>query len=449
MIGYILLATSILLYIINSKKWSLLLFLSFVSKGFCFLPDEIIGVKNLDLAFIYTFVVILFSLFTKDKIVQNKWLTLFILLLFCFLLCSAFFSHFYYSFSALQILQGGRHLFLFLGYFIIIRQKRDDLLWLIKIVYVLTVISSILYAIQVVTGWGVLPYGEAIMDEITGVWRYYNSPLYLPLCIYITIFAPNLIKIPMKKVWLVVMIIAQILTLGRLEIATTLFIVIIGFLFQRKPSTIIASVIILFILSFPMSDLLISRYTSETYNSESDIETIFNGGFKEMATGDRKIEGTLSYRFAWVYERYLYLKDRPFAEKMFGLGMISDSQYDLVLQRYNFRTGLINQESNEPTQLETPDIAYGNLLTKYGYLGSIILLAILCYMIFYSYAYRNDNPYYFILFLLMTGYMIRSLSGSIISSTSNLIMPFILFTLALKNQILINSVRTCTPSCSL
>lgn len=55
MIGLILLFISILLYMnVKTRKYSILLFISFSYSGLRVLTDEVIGLKNIDIAIIYT-----------------------------------------------------------------------------------------------------------------------------------------------------------------------------------------------------------------------------------------------------------------------------------------------------------------------------------------------------------------------------------------------------------
>ena len=57
MIGYILLALGLILYLLELRKLSLFIFATFMLKGWRVLTDEVLEVKNYDLAFIFIFVV--------------------------------------------------------------------------------------------------------------------------------------------------------------------------------------------------------------------------------------------------------------------------------------------------------------------------------------------------------------------------------------------------------
>ena len=112
-------------------------------------------------------------------------------------------------------------------------------------------------------------------------------------------------------------------------------------------------------------------------------------GFKDYNMGEG---GTLTYRIAWVYERFDYLIHRPIGEQIFGLGLISDSQ-PIVNKKYNFMIGLRDESTGETYQLYTPDISYGNLLSRHGFVGSIIYLCMLVNFAIFLYKDRKANAF--------------------------------------------------------
>lgn len=166
--------------------------------------------------------------------------------------------------------------------------------------------------------------------------------------------------------------------------------------------------------------------------TNNDIKEILSGQYKQSVKYNISNSGTLSYRFAWVYERIEYLTHRPIGENLFGLGLITDSQTREVYQRYKFNLGLTNPETGIPYQMSTPDIAYGNLVTQFGFLGGILLLYIWFIMTIISYKYREFHPLVFCLFITLTSYILSSVSGSIISDTGNLVIPFLILAFLMK-----------------
>ena len=160
-----------------------------MTDGLGILTDSILSVKNLDLALLYTLAVSLYSYkFEPWEGSDDRILLSLVTLLFAFLFCSALFSYFHYGFSPVQIVRGGRHLFLFLSYFFLRKVSVDDVKWLFRALMVITAIHSILYIIQVLTGLPVLMYDLiAEVDPSTKIIRYYNYPVLLPFFLFITV----------------------------------------------------------------------------------------------------------------------------------------------------------------------------------------------------------------------------------------------------------------------
>ena len=436
MIGIVLLIIAIFLYIRGNKKWSLLLFVCFMSDGLTLLTDSVISIKNKDLAFTYTIIICIYSFIYERKIKQqDKILFRAINIFFIFLLCSVVFSYMHYGFSFVQILQGGRHHFLFMSYFFLIKTKPEDVKWILHKLFIITFITSILYILQVLTGLPFLSYSlEVRRDASTGLYRYYNSPPLLTLFLYATLLFPDIFKKTFfKKIAPFVLLAALFLTLGRTRIFVDLIVLFLGLLLKGKVSKLIRISLVLGIMLLPFFDVITARFTSNN-KTENDLQSIFTGDFKSMALTGVTGDATMSYRFAWVYERISYLRGRPLDENIFGLGMISDSQTDIVQRKYNFSLGLTDNETGYRTQLATPDIAYGNLVTQFGYVGGFISLFIWLRLLLITGERRKEDKWIFCLFLLLADYLLISFAGSKVSTIANLVVPFLLISVLYQSE---------------
>lgn len=431
MLGIVLLALAIILYIGNKKKWSILLFVFFSMDGLRLMTNEALGMKTYDIAFIYTIVICLYSvIYEKRTHVENRIIRQFVICLFLFLICSALFSLYYYKFTIIQIIQGGRSLFIFLCYFFIRKLHLQDIHWIIKALYYITLLHAVLYVIQVITGLPILPYSLAEkIDNSTGLRRYYNYPLLLPFFLFMLMIAPQYLHLKNQKTAWTIFILALICTLGRTYITTTILCMMVGLILKGTRFKKILIYICLGCLFFVLfSDVLIARF-EKGGETKNDIEEIISGEYINRAyTGNRKGEGTLTYRLTWVAERVIYLSERPIGEQLFGLGMISDSQESLVQRLYQFQHGAYSKESGNIYQLKTADIAYGNIITQFGYLGSFILLSLWIYILYFGYHYSKIHPYSICLTQLILFYVIDSVSGTTISETGYLAFPFLLVT---------------------
>ena len=431
MFGYILLAIAIVTYIIELRRISLFIFVTFMLNGWSVLTDTVLGVKNYDLAFIYTIVVLSLQIFYEDspnlKDGKMKWL---IIIFFLFMLLNVNFSFVHYHFSGFQILQGSRASFLVLSYFFIRKISKKDFLWLNNLFFYITLITSILYILQVFFDLPVLPYDTENIrrDNYTGILRYYNHPPLLYWYIFVTILAPHLVKSRLTFIGSFIFITALIATQGRTQIGMTIGVLVLGVIMQNRLRSIFGSILIgLFVIS-QFADLLGARFEGQFNDStENDIESIFTGGIQQtVEAGNAYNAGTLTYRLAWFYERALYMHDQPLGEKIFGLGLISDSQLETVEKLYAFSLGLRDADGNV-MQLSTPDISYGNLLTKYGYFGGVLYLFIWTYLLFFFWNRRKETDYSFVGFLLILNTFLIALAGAAISNQGNIIFPFMIY----------------------
>lgn len=435
MLGLFLLVIALILYPTKNKRWSILLFVLFSMDFMRFIGNDILGIKSADLAFIYMITVSVFSYFyERDEFEEYVWLNRGVFWLFLFLLASVCYSYIHYRFTSFQILQGGRQLFLFLSYYFLRKTKQEDIEWLIDALFKITLIHAILYCVQVLTGLNVLFYGEASIDKVTGMGRYYNYPTLLPFYLSFCMLYTKYQGRRISAFATVILLIALFCTQGRTYILTTIGVILFGIALRGPASRILYGSIILALCTLPFFDILSARLTNEG-KTEDDLAAVLNGDFKADVAAGRTQEGTLSYRIAWVYERALYLHNRPFGEKCFGLGMISDSQTDLVYSRYHFFTGLRNKETGEPTQLCTGDIAWGNILVTLGYLGGVLFVSLWIYITKTLYRKRRYHPVILCGFVFLCSFWVCSIADSSLSQPGFLTFPFLLITYAIQSDV--------------
>lgn len=433
MIGFILLLIAIFLYFRPKYRYlSYFLYLSFmmgVGGGFGLWTDDILGCKNMDLAIIYTFVISVILLSNKQYkiprwsfVTQYKWLM-------AFMFVSILFSSFYYHFSPYQILQGGRSFLLIFSFPILVNIQKKIFEKVFKLLLKVCILTSFLYILQIVTRTALMPYGDFSIDDATGLPRFYNFPANLDVFLALTFLKPELFG---KRVNLyrVLFFVALICTLGRTMIMTSILLIFLALLFDGKVKKIGSALIIIALLFLPLMDTVSSRFSN---GGTSDFEDIKAGNFKEGYVQGRD-QGTMLYRFAWVYERYEYMTHRPLCEQLFGLGLISDSQ-PWVDRHYQFNIGLMNPSHTGAVQLTTPDISYGNLLTKLGFLGSVIYIIFVLALILFSYKKRKENVFLLLTSASLLMLLINSFSGSAMSETRTLSIYFLfLSTLIFKQK---------------
>lgn len=433
MIGYLLLLIALLLYIKPKyRHWSFFLYLSFMmgyGGGFGLWTDDVLGAKNGDLAVIYTFVISIVMVFKRQYkipkwgfVAQYKWFIL-------FLFASVLFSLFYYHFTPFQILQGGRTFLLIFAFPILVNVQRRDFEKVLLLLIKVCVLTSVLYILQIISRHAIMPYGEFDTDPTTGLPRFYNSPANLDIFLALTFMKPELFKGRIIY-YRILFFLALVCTLGRTQIITTILLVFIALFFDGKIQKIGKYVIVIGVMTLPFIGVLSDRFTGDGASDFSDIQA---GNFKEGYVQGRD-QGTLLYRFAWMYERYDYLINRPFGEQLFGLGLISDSQ-PWVDKHYNFKIGLSNPENTGAVQLSTPDISYGNIMTRLGFLGGVLYIAFIVSLLSFLVKKRKINDFILVSAASVMLLFINSFSGSLMSETRTLSIYFLfLSTLILKNN---------------
>lgn len=433
MIGYILLLIALLLYVKPKyRHWSFFLYLSFMmgyGGGFGLWTDEVLGVKNGDLAIIYTFVISIVMVFKRQYnipkwsfVVQYKWFIL-------FLFANVLFSLFYYHFTPFQILQGGRSFLLIFAFPILVNIKQRDFDKVLQLLIKVCVLTSMLYILQTISRHAIMPYGEFDTDPTTGLPRFYNSPANLDIFLVLTFLKPELFKGRIIY-YRILFFLALVCTLGRTQIITTILLVFVALFFDGKIQKIGKYVIVIGVMMLPFIGILSDRFTGDGASDFSDIQA---GNFKEGYVQGRD-QGTLLYRFAWVYERYDYIIHRPLGEQLFGLGLISDSQ-PWVDKHYNFKIGLSNPENTGAVQLSTPDISYGNIMTRLGFLGGVLYIAFIVSLLSFLVKKRKINDFILVSAASVMLLFINAFSGSLMSETRTLSIYFLfLSTLILKNN---------------
>lgn len=432
MIGYLLLLIALLLYIKPKyRHWSFFLYLSFMmgyGGGFGLWTDEVLGAKNGDLAIIYTFVISIVMVFKRQYnipkwsfVVQYKWFIL-------FLFASVLFSLFYYHFTPFQILQGGRSFLLIFAFPILVNVNRRDFDKVLQLLIKVCVLTSMLYILQIISRYPIMPYGEFDTDPTTGLPRFYNSPANLDIFLALTFLKPELFKGRIIY-YRILFFLALVCTLGRTQITTTILLVFIALFFDGKIQKIGKYVILIGLMMLPFIGVLSDRFTGDGASDFSDIQA---GNFKEGYVLGRD-QGTLLYRFAWMYERYDYLIHRPLGEQLFGLGLISDSQ-PWADKHYNFKIGLSNPDGIGAVQLSTPDISYGNIMTRLGFLGGVIYITFIVSLLFFLLKRRKDNVFILVSAASIMLLFINSFSGSLMSETRSFTIYFLFLSFLFNNK---------------
>lgn len=422
MIGILLLIIALFLYIRGNIVYSILIFISFCSNGLSIFPDFVIGVKNQDLALIYTLIITLLNIPQKHYFATKGFEKL-IFVIILFLLFSSIYSYFHYHLSIFQIIQASRVHYVILAYFFLRRLAPQQCYQVFLLLQKITFITSFIYILQIVVGHPILPNaGESRIDTTTGLIRLYNFPPLLTFFLLSSFIYPQSIKRKQLFLYRSTFFLATLCTLGRTYIITNLFIVILGLYLKGGLKKSIKNILLLGIFFLPLSKVIISRF--EKGDTSEDISYVLQTNPEELqyfTTG-----GTMTYRFAWFLERYYYLIERPFSELFFGLGFISDSQPQ-IMRMYQFKVGATG-EVGSAGLVSTPDISWGNLLTQWG-MGGMILITIFWIRLAIFFYKRKSNALLLVAFITIVGYFILSFSSGTFSKVCSLCFFFLLISI--------------------
>lgn len=433
-LGIILFILSIIFLLQRKYFYSTLLYTFFATRGLSIIPEELGFIKLSHLAFFYT---IVFVILNKEKLIiayRNYKSIKYLLWVIIYFICSIAFSVLYYGFPVIDTIITGSRYIVLLSFFVFYKIDLPEYSKLMRFLFYITFYTSILYCLQCVTGVQLLAYSLEVYDVPTenGLFRFYNNPPLCGLFLYCSFFYKDIIPKRYRFLAPIVFIMVVFLSNGRTAIAVTIFSLLLIAFFTNNKKVVLWTIMFVGILFLSVQSLIMSRFDNGGKTFE-DINLVTSGKFYE-ADYQSKNGYTMLYRFAWVYERWNYLMERPIVEPLFGLGLLTDEN-PIIQQKYHFRYGLINPDTGNVAQIRTPDISWGNFLTCFGILGSIY------FFIFYfnllkeaNYKRKYENLFIIIYVCLITT-ILESFSGSSLSEPYSLVGMFLFFNFANKKYI--------------
>lgn len=364
-------------------------------RGMGIIPFASNGIKTTDMAIVYMIVICLESLIThKKRFYRKDGLSKYLIFLFFYLIISCFVSFFYYGFSVLQIITVVRGYLYILSYFILRGLTLKQHKKLFSYLSVIAFFSCIVYLLQIPLRRPLLftinEFDSDQGDRFGGLLRFTNIPPLRNMFFFLSFFASSFYSQQIKaKYQKLIYSLSILLSFGRTATVSSFGILIAALSFRKKKN--IAWIVLACVLCYPLISFL-----SDTMNkrdSSLDMEMIAKGEYKNYTTGYTGESTTMTYRFAWVYERWEYIKRRPLIEQLFGLGFISEKDPE-ALKRYRFRVVDYGNLSDSFQLIYSADIAYGNFITRWGLLGTIVMLSIWFYLLSFFWENRKNNLAY-------------------------------------------------------
>jgi hypothetical protein len=417
------------LYIWDFKISAMLLFFFFLTSGFQLIPEEItnIGIisKSADYAFfILLGIVVLDSLLIKNYLKTDQFIKC-LMIFGTFLVFSALYSRFSLGVSWSEIIRTCRYHFFWLTYFVFRQMEKENLERLLKYLFAITVVISVLFLAQIILHKDILIEVNTSTVELFGIRipRYYNQPYTILFCSMMAIYH-NPYKGIWKMITLCIVVLALVGAFHRSWNGVFVLILIVGYSFRLSRLRRIQFLTVLITaLVFGISIVGLRFLSSKTY---TDMKHLATGDFANIEDIDMEVSffdlydaSTFTYRLAHLYERNQYLLEHPQA-MIVGAGLMTEDS-KLTDRVFNFKIGLIDPSTYRIMQLDSPDISYSFLLMRYGYVGTILYLFIFVWLMVFFYR-KRENKYGFFSFL----YILLSIGVALFSSNLNNPISFVL-----------------------
>jgi len=412
---------AIFLYARGYKISSLLFFFFFITSGFNLVPEEITKFafisKGSDYAFlILVGIIIIDSLFSQGYFNRDNF-TKYLIVFATFLIICIFYSKFIVKLSWGDILRTSRYQFFWVAYFLFRSLKKETLEALLKCLFYISLFTASLFLLQIVFNKSILLEGQKVYALLFGykIPRFYNQPDMLFFFTFMALYN-NPLKGISKYVSMIILTAALLGAFHRSLVITFIAAISIGYVIRLprfKRTAILTSIAIIGLIF-----IVFWGYEFANSRTIKDIAIVTSGDVANIDTKDIDIEdlqkSTFTFRIAHLLERNQYLLDHPKA-MIFGAGLIPEDS-ELVNKMFDFKIGLAEELTNNVVQLETGDISYSVLILRLGYIGTLLYLLLIAYLLIFFYK-KKDNSYGFFSFL----YLVLTIGVSFFSA--NLLNP--------------------------
>ncbi len=427
-----ILIVSIILYLSGKRILSTILFFFFLFDGFQIIPEKFfetgMGIsKSTDFALLYIIILFIYGIInTKDFIPINK-LALLLGGYLLFIMCLIGISYYTYHIPFVEIIRTSRYYLFALSYFVLRRLTKEEISSILKILFCIVIFQSILFTIQGFTGIALL-IGAESHKSAKLITRFYNSPLMLYFFVFYGIFN-NPFTGKYKYISALICIVCVYMPLHRSLTISFILILILGlFLKMGKIKQFINYLPMLLLCVIPLVAVMGAQLASRTMN---DINSVTTGEFVDIEEIELGEESTLLFRIAHFYERYMHILEKPI-ETAFGSGLMAEES-NYTNKKFDFIVGLENEKTGEIVQLETSDIAWSNLIIRYGIIGTLIYLTIYISIMIFYYKHRKVR-YALSTFLYLLLLLFTSITSNQLYYVYMLVFPLMFFDMTLEKN---------------
>lgn len=310
-----------------------------------------------------------------------------------------------------------------LTYFVFRKIPVEELQKGIRLIFKGVILACIIFVTQYITHLELTNSFVSETNILAGNYRMQSTPPFMDLILLTVLFYLR----KMKGRWLVIVLMFGIFLISQNRTPIIALFLEIGlFVLFAKSTKYKIPIMIAAMVAFPfVNSLLASRSEQEggTNNMEVPVFTyISQGDYQGLST-----QSTFMFRIALIAERADYLLSNP-ERMLFGVGPMHE---DTAQKHFNFKIGTANVDSNgqyRVSQLDSIDTVWGPLLIRYGFIGLILHISIVVWMIF-AYYKTCENPIMMLGFLTYVATFAQSFSagGMFLVLGMTTMMAFLIF----------------------
>lgn len=281
-----------------------------------------------------------------------------------------------------------------LTYFVFRKSPVEELQKGIRLIFKGVILACILFVIQYFSHIQLTSSYVSEENMLAGNYRMQSTPPFIALILLAVLFYLQ----KMRGRWMIIVLLFSIFLISQNRTPLLALFLEIGlFILLARKTKYKIPIMIAVMIAFPfMNSLLSSRSSEEGGTSNMDVP-VFNyisqGNFQGLAS-----QSTFMFRIALIAERADYLISNP-GKMVFGVGPMHENT---AQKHFNFRIGTGNIDSNGQyitCQLDSIDTVWGPLLIRYGFIGLVLHVSVVVWMIL-AYYKKRDNP------IMMLGFLI-------------------------------------------
>lgn len=413
----LLLIIAIVLYMKEKREISIIIFFFFLFDSFQLIPEKWIGIKTLDLAIIYIVFLFIWGIFKYEDSIPRNATTLFISIFLLFICFEMLLSRYSYGIDWTEIIRTGRQNLLLLSYFVFRRVSRVEMENVFKVLFVVVIVESFLFATQTFTGIGILN-DSYVYQKVGSIYRFYNLSFMHYFFVFYAVFCN-----PFKNVWkpftMSVAVITIFLPMHRSLGMAVVLILVFGYLWKNNVFNSLKRIIIAGCCCFCLFAAASAYISARTIE---DVNQVIAGDFQDLQDVKISSGATFLFRMAHFYERYTTVIETKLGQ-WFGVGFMTEgSAY--TENHFNFIIGL-ESEQGGICQVDTPDISWSIFIIRYGICGILIFLVFYFYFVAYYVQKRSKSPICVVMVLYLLLIFSNSLTSDLLYKINMLIFPLI------------------------